>query len=26
VTLSAYLPFLSLHEPEAERWAAARDG
>lgn len=24
VALSAYLPFLSLHEPEAARWAAAR--
>ena len=24
VTLSAYAPFLSLHEPEAARWASAR--
>ena len=24
VSLSAYVPFLSLHEPEAARWAASR--
>ena len=26
VSLSAYAPFLSLHEAEAARWAAARRG
>jgi hypothetical protein len=26
VTLSAFTPFLSLHEAEAARWAAARRG
>ena len=24
VSLSAYAPFLSLHEPEAARWRASR--
>ncbi len=26
VSLSAYVPFLSLHEPEAARWRASRSG